>query len=101
MEDLKRGDLIQVNWVDIQEDPVGDPDKARLPLRISFGIFWNKTPEALITTSTIDEGENSTQSGYCIYPLGCVQKVVKIKGRGRRKKNGTPKRPGITVSTGD
>jgi hypothetical protein len=89
--DPVRGDLVEVCWVDIYEDSIGDPDKARLCKRISYALFWNKTlsegVDCVVTTATIDH-DASTQQGYCIYPSACVlsMKVIKRASRARRKK---------------
>jgi hypothetical protein len=84
-----KGDLIQVDWVDIAEDPVGDPNKAQLARRTSYGLFWeirhDGAQEVLVTTTTVDRG-SAEQSGYCIYPLSCVVKLSVIKKRKGGKK---------------
>jgi hypothetical protein len=78
-----RGDLVQLDWVDIYEDPVGDPDKATLKRRTSYALFWERRADAtgidvIITTTTIDEDAPS-QQGYCIYPAACVVELKVIK----------------------
>ena len=79
---LVRGDLIKVTWADIQEDPVGDPNAARPSERVTYGLWWAQElrgpVECLVTTTTMDN-DNSHQSGYCIYPMGCVLKIDVIK----------------------
>lgn len=92
----QRGDLIQVDWVDIAEDPVGDPNKAQLARRTSYGLFWeirqDGAQEVLVTTTTVDKGIYAEQSGYCIYPFACVVKmsvIKKRKGGKKEKKIGT------------
>jgi hypothetical protein len=82
-----RGDLVQLDWVDIYEDPVGDPEKATLKRRSSYALFWERRLDAsgmevVITTTTIDEDAPS-QQGYCIYPAACVVGLKVIK-RARR-----------------
>ncbi len=88
--ELRRGDLIEVQWVDITEDPVGDPDHAFLPTRHSVGYFWSGTGDTFVTTMTMDE-DVADQSGYCIYPLGVVTgiKIVR-KGRGKVYRGSVP-----------
>ena len=82
-----RGDLVEVQWVDINEEPVGDPDAAKLARRTSYGLFWCQKEDAgvpvLVTTTTMDDGP-AHQSGYCIYPVSCVVKL-KIVKRGRKR----------------
>jgi hypothetical protein len=87
-----RGDLVQIDWVDIYEDPVGDPDKASLKRRTSYAVFWDRRAdenglEVIVTTTTVDD-DAATQQGYCIYPAACVVGLKVIK-RARRK----PARP--------
>lgn len=78
-----RGDLVQVDWVDIYEDPVGDPEKAQLKRRISYALFWDRRVDStgvdvIVTTTTIDD-DASSQQGYCIYPAACVLSLQVIK----------------------
>ena len=90
MVEPERGDLIQVDWVDIVEDPVGDPADAELRRRTSYGLFWDRRDDAgvsvLVTTTTMDP-DDSSQQGYCIYPSACVTriKIIKRKRRASRK----------------
>jgi hypothetical protein len=73
-----KGDLIRVDWLDIREDPVGDPDAAHLARRSTFGLFWERRTDdgvrVLVTTTTADE-DNDLSVGYCIYPLCCVVRI--------------------------
>jgi len=90
--DLRRGDLIEVKWLDITEDPVGNPSEARLPTRHSVGYFWGATESTFTTTMTMDD-DVEEQSGYCIYPLGVIVGVKRIrKGKGKRYASGRPVR---------
>jgi len=79
---LVRGDLIKVTWLDIQEDPVGDPNGARPSERVTYGLFWAQEVrgqvECLVTTTTIDN-DSPHQSGYCVYPIGCILTMDVIK----------------------
>lgn len=88
IEDLLRGDLIAVDWLDICEDPVGNPADARLARRSSYGIFWERRIDedvpVLITTTTLDETGPEMQ-GYCIYPEACVSRVRIIKKKRRKR----------------
>lgn len=84
---LKRGDLVEVHWVDITEDPVGDLIKADVFERVSIGYFWeikrtSHCASVLVTTTTLDS--TIEQSGWCAYPIGCVQDIRIIrKGKGK------------------
>lgn len=77
-----KGDLVRVDWLDIQEDPTGDPDDATLQRRSSFGLYWERRRDdghpVLVTTTTVDE-HGASESGYCIYPLACIRKVRVIR----------------------
>ena len=83
-----RGDLVEVTWVDINEEPVGDPDAAKLARRTSYGLFWCERQDTglpvLVTTTTRDDGP-AHQSGYCIYPTACVVKLTVVKRARKRK----------------
>jgi hypothetical protein len=103
--DLKRGDLIEVKWLDITEDPVGNPSEAKLPTRHSVGYFWGATESTFTTTMTMDD-DVEEQSGYCIYPLGVIVGIKRIrKGKGKKYASGRlvrveyPQRPS-PVNTG-
>lgn len=85
-----RGDLIEVHWVDIYEDSVGDPRTAKLARRISIGYFWEKRLDGsipvLVTTITLEQGsEDVSVSGYTVYPESCVLRVKMVR-RKRRKR---------------
>lgn len=77
-----RGDLVKITWLDIIEDPGGDPETCKLAERTSFGLWWadeiRAGRETIITTTTIDR-DSSHQSGYCAYPKGCVVGVEVMK----------------------
>lgn len=78
-----RGDVVQLDWVDIFEDPTGDPDKATLKRRTSYALFWDRREDAsgldvIVTTTTIDD-DVPAQQGYCIYPAACVVGLKVIK----------------------
>lgn len=98
--ELLRGDLLRVEWVDIAEDPLGNPALASLARRTSYGLFWGFQEShgvaCLVTTTTVDH-DVSGQNGYVIYPVGCVRTVEVIKRtrrprvrRARSAADGTP-----------
>jgi hypothetical protein len=80
--DLARGDLLRVEWVDIAEDPVGNPVVAQLARRTSYGLFWafqeSLGVPCVVTTTTVDHDVQG-QNGYTIYPLGCIRNLTVIK----------------------
>lgn len=87
--EIVRGDLLEIRWVDINEDPSGDPTKADLAHRTSFGLFWEKkmvnSIPCTVTTTTIDLADQEGQNGWCIYPDACILSM-KIVRRVRTKK---------------
>jgi hypothetical protein len=80
----ERGDLCEVRWCDILEHANGDPDKAQLSRRTSYGLFWAEREDdgipVVVTTSTIDEDDDvAGQQGYVIYPKCCVLRLRVVK----------------------
>lgn len=94
-KDPRKGDIIQIDWLDIQEDPVGNTDKAKVARRTSYAVFWeikdDQGHQVLVTTSTIDP--QADQSGWCAYPIGCVVGIKVIK-RGRKSGKGLDRSSG-------
>lgn len=88
---FNRGDAVEVAWVDICEDPTGDPDKAHLATRHDLGYFWSAKDELVVLTHTMDE-DISGQQGWIAIPQSCVREVKILKKRRVRKvkANGTP-----------
>ena len=84
-----RGDLVEVAWVDIYEDPTGNPDGAKLLRRTSYAVFWDRVSDGvvpcIVTTSTVDPRGPENQ-GYCIYPAACVLSLKVIKPARRSRK---------------
>lgn len=101
---LEKGDLVEVHWVDITEDNVGDPADAEVSLRISIGYFLERKDSrgvpCIVTTTTLDSGISLTQSGWCIYPEGNIKEINVIR---RRKKNAkkTSNVPPVPLPTGE
>ena len=95
--DLVRGDLLRVEWVDIAEDPVGNPALAQLARRTSYGLFWAFQESlgvvCVVTTTTVDHDVQG-QNGYTIYPIGCIRNVTVIK-RVRRPRVRKPAAPAL------
>jgi len=93
--DLQRGDLIQVEWLDVVEDSIGNPANAKPAHRTSYALFWERKSvngsEILVTTTTIDK-DVPDQQGWCAYPLGMVLSVRVIK-RGKRPRAKREKNP--------
>jgi len=83
-----KGDLVEVHWVDIYEDSVGDPGVATLARRISVGYFWEEKDDhgipVVVTTTTLEKDPHS--SGYCVYPKTCVTSLRVLRRKRRKKK---------------
>lgn len=77
-----RGDVVRVTWLDILEDPAGNPDTCKASERVSFGLYWAEEmrgpAKCLITTTTIDK-DSTGQQGYCCYPIGCILNIDVVK----------------------
>ena len=84
---VRRGDLIEVAWVDIVMDPVGNPEEAKLARRKTPGRFWEQREDdgirVLVTTATTDE-DGHDQAGYYIYPQSCVVGIRLIERAAKR-----------------
>jgi len=76
-----RGDLVEVQWVDIFEDSTGDPENAQLAPRLSVGYFWGRREsqgiDCIVTTTTMDDAND--QNGWCCYPEPCVRRIKIIR----------------------
>lgn len=99
---LQKFDRIEVQWRDICEDPTGNPANATAARRMSIGLFLevkeDRGIESLVTSTTIDD--ITDQSGYCIYPIGCVEKVKVVRRvSGKRKKKALNESVGDTGNT--
>jgi hypothetical protein len=83
LQPAERGDLCEIHWVDINEEPVGDPNKAGLSHRVSYGLYWSHIEEqgipCIVTTTTTDPSDLSGQQGYCIYPEACVTSLTVVR----------------------
>lgn len=77
----ERGDLVEINWVDISEGP-GGPDEAILARRVTVGYWWGKTTlsgvDATVTTSTQDKDITGI-NGYIAYPTACITNLRVIR----------------------
>lgn len=90
---LLPGTLIELVWVDITEDSVGDPRKAQLMVRHTFTLFWNLTDcrglDCIVTTYTVDK-ESPEQQGWCITPLAVVEEIAIIRKPKKPRKKKEP-----------
>lgn len=101
---MEQGDIIEVHWWDIMEDPTGNPNKPAMVERATIARFWNWTSQSgtdwLVTTTTLDP-DGPEQQGYCVYPKGCIKSIeVPRKKRGRRK-HGTQVAVVVAAGTGE
>lgn len=85
----EQGDVVCIRWVDIFENVNGDPRKAKLARRTSYGLFWEESQDedipVLVTTTTEEEDGDDVegQEGFVIYPKCCVLSIHVVK-RARR-----------------
>lgn len=93
----ERGDLICIEWWDIEEDPTGNVSSSDVPLRSTYSLFWeiltspgDPTLKILRTTNTRDSIRVVDQSGYTVYPLTVVKQITVLK---KAKKAGIKRGP--------
>ena len=96
---LRRGDVVQVTWRDIAEDPTGDPDRAALASgRNTLGFFWGDKQDAtlnipcIVLTNTLDH-DVVGQGGYSIFPVALIQSIQVIRRVIRRSRNAAKRNP--------
>lgn len=86
----RKGDLVQIRWIDITCESNGDPKKARPALRVSSGYFleWahvkvlGKPRRFLKIQETLEEKPDDIESsGWAAYPAGCVLQLEVVKQR--------------------
>ena len=74
----KRGDKIEIQFLDLATDVFGDPDDADLGNGTMLGYFWGfkklSGQECLLTTITKWKGED-WQKGYHIIPKSLVLRI--------------------------
>ena len=75
----RRGDVIEIDWLDIYEDATGDPRKAQPARRQTVARFFGWRPGILVTTNTVETTTAPGQEGYCAYPRGCVTGIRLIE----------------------
>jgi hypothetical protein len=77
---------VELEWLDIVEDPVGDPRDARPAHRVTIGYWvgWRtikgedgKDVRMAVTTTTKDDLQS--QSGWCCYPAGVVRCIWPLR----------------------
>lgn len=94
----ERGDLVEVHWLDINEDSNGDTAKATLCRRISVSYFWEFKDDhgvpVLVTCTTID-ADSTVDQGWCAFPRTCITGLYVIR-RARK-----PRRPRAAVVKAD
>lgn len=100
---FKRGDHIEIDWLDIYADPTGDPRVAKLSRQNEAGRFWEIREDegipVLVTSTSKDE--DSKQEGYTIYPLCTVLKITLVKrARKRAVKKVSKPVPGVRETEG-
>lgn len=84
-----RGDVVRVEWVDIYEDPTGDPAHATLSHRSSCGMYYGESEShgvPVVVTTTTEDKDGDEHSGFCCYPKACVLALHVVKRKARAKK---------------
>lgn len=84
----KRGDRVEVVWLDICEDSIGNPDDATCLHRVSIAYFWDRRTvdyaglkaDLVVTCTTLDS-DNHTQQGWTSYPAGTVLGIRVLRGK--------------------
>lgn len=77
---------MEVEWLDIVEDPVGDPRDARPAERLTIG-YWvgyrgivTKSGEKVrVAVTTTTKEEPASQSGWCCYPAGAIKRMWPLR----------------------
>ena len=79
---VKPGALVRTQWLDIVEDPTGNPEKSSVVRRNTYGLFHSlrKGPEGYILTLTFTrDPDGSEQSGWICFPLSVIKELEVIK----------------------
>lgn len=80
---LKKHTLCKIQWYDVQEDSVGDPNNAHLVSRTTFSLFWGTKMQPgtkirnVIFSATVDP-DGDSQSGWLCIPLSLINKLEVI-----------------------
>lgn len=92
--DPQPGDVVVIQWADINEETLHKPEDVKPDLRSTKEIFlgWRTavlgkhTVEYLLCARGDESLVTGDQYGGCAYPKGCVLSITKYKSRS--KKNG-------------
>lgn len=77
---LKQHTIVEVGWIDICEEPTGDPRNSYVVLRHTLGRVWDvkrKKGSELITLTFTMDPDGPDQSGWICIPA-CVVKDLKV-----------------------
>tara|TARA_R110002020_G_scaffold363548_1_gene575842 strand:+ start:1351 stop:1611 length:261 start_codon:yes stop_codon:yes gene_type:complete len=77
MPSSKKGQTVEVRWIDVIHDSSWDTaDSIECPIITTVGYFVSESETTLKIGSTMSsDGEIS---GICAFPLGCVMKVREV-----------------------
>ena len=79
MKKYRKNTIIEVYWTDIVSDPTWQDDDKAENVEPAYcktvGYYTMKRKGSLIISHTITNGQRDTT----IIPLGCIQKVIKLK----------------------
>jgi 5-methylcytosine-specific restriction endonuclease McrA len=88
---LTTGDLIQIVWADVLEDPTGPVEEAKVATRTTYGVFCHRkrgmggAPPYLVVSNTLDDPETGNQSGWTAFPEGMLLSVKFVRGRSNKR----------------
>jgi hypothetical protein len=82
---LGHGDRVEVTWLDIVGDPIGDPDRAEVAYCQTMGYFhaWKGRGKnrALVLCLTVFPKEGDACRGYDTYPFGVIKQIEVLHAR--------------------
>jgi len=80
---LQRGELIVIEWLDIQQDPVGEATEADLAVWLTpgywYGIEVKRGIECVIAMDSLVVGDRGHhQNGWICIPRMCVKSIRRL-----------------------
>ena len=81
---LTRGELVLIEWVDIQQDPAADPETADLATWHTPGYWYGsetrKGVECVVAMGSMIVGDKAHhQNGWICIPRVCVKSVRRLQ----------------------
>lgn len=94
---LKHGDRVEITWLDIVGDTIGDPNEAEPALCTTLGYFhrWKGRGRnrALVLCLTRFPKEGETCRGYDTYPFGIIEKLEVLERPHEQESNPDVQKP--------